>query len=82
MEMIEQQEDAFDPQSFGSFFELEQARERYLKQIEDEEHREAIEALTDRGALLQAYTALQKVDVRRVAVQGEAEKSGDFSEIV
>ena len=79
---IAQQEDALDPQSFGSFFEFQQARQKYLEQLEDDETREELEAMTDEGALRQAYAALDKVSVRREAAQKAAEASGDFSKIM
>ena len=82
VEMIEQQEDALDPQSFGSFFEFQQARREYFQKIHDDEIRKKLEAMTDMNALKRAYAALDKVSVRREAAQKEAEASGDFSKIV
>ena len=79
---IAQQEDALDPQSFGSFFEFQRARQEYFKKIQDDEIRKELDAMTDMNALKRAYAALEKVSERREAAQKAAEATGDFSKIV
>ena len=81
VEMTGQQEDVLDPQSFGSFFEFQQARREYFEKIQDDELRKQLEAMTDMNALKRAYVALERVSVRREAAQEAAEASGDFSKI-